>query len=234
MAQKPIAFFDIDGTFIRSALLIELTLGLVRHQIFPERVLEEIAEAKRAWVERRGTFERYILTVVDVFFRYIQGCNARDVARIGRMIAEEQRHQVYVFTRGLIETYRATHTLVAITGAVQEVVEPFLVHWGFARLYPSVLEVRDGRYTGHRTQNPSTEKSALVDRALAECDGTLVGSIGVGDTESDVGFLERVERPIAFNPNRNLVKIATERGWEMVIERKDTIVSLRDGRYDFR
>ena len=56
---------------------------------------------------------------------------------------------------------------------------------------------------------------------------SLRGSIGVGDTESDIGFLELVSKPIVFNPNVKLAEAAKKKNWTIVIERKDLIVEFR-------
>ncbi len=55
---------------------------------------------------------------------------------------------------------------------------------------------------------------------------SLEGFVGVGDTLSDMGFLERVSTPIAFNPNRALFEAALRRRWPLVVERKDVIYNL--------
>jgi phosphoserine phosphatase len=55
-------------------------------------------------------------------------------------------------------------------------------------------------------------------------------SIAVGDTSSDIPMFEMVSQPICFNPNQALFKAARERGWMIVIERKDMIYGLtKDG-----
>jgi HAD superfamily phosphoserine phosphatase-like hydrolase len=51
-------------------------------------------------------------------------------------------------------------------------------------------------------------------------------STAVGDTEGDVGVLALVGKPIAFNPNLHLAKIAKRKNWPIVVERKDAIYSL--------
>ena len=56
---------------------------------------------------------------------------------------------------------------------------------------------------------------------------TLAGSIGVGDSESDIAFLKLVERPICFNPNNKLYKYAKSHKWEVVVERKDVVYHLK-------
>jgi len=55
---------------------------------------------------------------------------------------------------------------------------------------------------------------------------TLKGSVGVGDTESDIAFLKMVEKPICFNPNQKLYQYAKRAGWKIVVERKDVIYHL--------
>ncbi|MDO8622189.1 MAG: haloacid dehalogenase-like hydrolase [bacterium] len=237
MTTKPIAVFDLDGTFVRSSLLIQLVRGLVHHGVFPTLAEQEIEEQYRAWRDRRGSYQDYLLKVVEVFYRRIRGCSAQAVEQVGILVANEQHNQVYVYTRRRIEELRASHHLVAITGSPDVVAKPFTESWGFARVYPSTLVVEGGEYNGDRfpraaiTSNISELKRGLLEQALAECDATLEGSIGFGDTESDVSVLERMETAIAFNPNLDLARAAAERGWKMVCERKNTIVHLSNGRY---
>ena len=49
----------------------------------------------------------------------------------------------------------------------------------------------------------------------------------MGDTLSDVGFLELICTPIAFNPNRSLFEVTRRRCWPIVVERKDVIYNLQ-------
>jgi phosphoserine phosphatase len=49
----------------------------------------------------------------------------------------------------------------------------------------------------------------------------------MGDTLSDVGFLEMVQTPIAFNPNRSLFEVARRSNWPIVVERKDVVYNLQ-------
>lgn len=241
---KPIALFDIDGTLIRSSLLIEVFRGFIREGVFPPLADREIAEHRLAWHERRSTraFTDYAMEVVRVFYRRICGVSMYDAETVGRMVADEQYNQVYVYTRNRIEELRRTHHCVAISGSPDIVVRPFAEAWGFARVFASDLDVdaRTGRYTGGRAfgialehkVDLSAEKRVLFERACSELGVVAAGSYGFGDTESDLGFLDCVEHPVAFNPNRELYAIAHERRWPIVIERKNVIVQLHDGRYE--
>lgn len=226
-AQKPLAFFDIDGTFVRSSLLIELCRNLVRYGIFPPLVERELAETRVAWEERRASYHPYIMAVVEVFYRYLAGCSAAHVQYIGRLTANEQCHRVYVYTRELITRLRATHTIVAISGSPEAVVRPFTEQWGFdpTNVFCSTAEIIDDRYTGRRLIKMVEDgKHRFVDACIARTPHTtLADSVGVGDTEFDIDVLERVANPIAFNPTAKLARIAHRHGWRIVVERKDAI-----------
>ncbi len=52
------------------------------------------------------------------------------------------------------------------------------------------------------------------------------GSYGIGDTESDAGFLGLVEKPIAFNPDAELKSIAEVKNWSIKVERKDVVYDI--------
>lgn len=69
-------------------------------------------------------------------------------------------------------------------------------------------------------------KANIVRRAVEKENLTLRGSIGVGDTEGDIPFLEMVEKPICFNPNEKLYRYARLMKWTVVIERKDVIYKI--------
>ncbi len=69
-------------------------------------------------------------------------------------------------------------------------------------------------------------KDKVLKRALGMGGLTLSGSIGVGDTESDIPFLKMVKTAICFNPNEKLYNYAKRRGWKIVVERKDVVYEL--------
>ena len=98
----------------------------------------------------------------------------------------------------------------------------------FNRAYGWVLETdAQGRYTGKMKYTYSiSDKKFLVKHAVEKYDLTLKDSIGVGDSESDISMLDLVDRPIAFNPSSGLYKVAKQKGWEIVVERKDVIYRI--------
>ncbi|MDP1719050.1 MAG: HAD-IB family hydrolase, partial [bacterium] len=67
------------------------------------------------------------------------------------------------------------------------------------------------------------DKAKILQRAVEKNGLTLKGSIGVGDTASDIAFLSLVDKPICFNPNKKLYDHAKKKKWIIAVERKDVI-----------
>jgi len=70
------------------------------------------------------------------------------------------------------------------------------------------------------------QKHRLLDELLKKYDVTFEGSIAVGDSEGDISMLEKVARPIAFNPSQKLFDEALAQSWPIVIERKNVMYNL--------
>jgi phosphoserine phosphatase len=123
---------------------------------------------------------------------------------------------------------QAGYQLIAISGSPQEILDLFLKPLRFDRSWGTVLaQDAEGCYTGEVLQDPFKNKRQVLEEFLGDKDAGLEDSVGMGDTLSDVGFLELVHTPIAFNPNRSLFEVARRRGWPIVVERKDVIYNLQ-------
>jgi HAD superfamily hydrolase (TIGR01490 family) len=233
-ARKPLAVFDVDGTLFRRGLLPALTRRLVDEGVFSEKVREELSRDYYAWVERRGSYENYDNLVVELFQRELKGVAVEELRRCARIEVEAHGRRLHLYTRDLAKRLReAGYYLLAISGSPEEILDIFLKPLGFDRAFGTVLaQDAQNRYTGEVLSNPFKDKQRALEEFLAETRIDLEESIGVGDTLSDVGFLERVETPIAFNPNHALFEVASRRRWPIVVERKDVIynlsVSLKD------
>lgn len=227
-----LAIFDIDGTIFRSSLLIELVNEFVREKIFPKKVLAEIAQDYNAWVNRRGSYDSYIMKVVDIYAKNIGGKRKSDVEKATRRVIHEQRDHMYRFTRDLIAQTRSQgYYLVAVSGSPHEIVSIFVKSLKFDAAFGTLYAIKNGRYTGEIELDNSVKDKSKVIRLFLEdygLEADLERSLAVGDTEGDIPTLSLVGQPIAFNPNRGLLKIAKEKKWRIVVERKDAIYDLKD------
>jgi len=228
--MKPIAVFDIDGTIFRSSLLIELHWKLVRRGLIPRASIKKLDDAYWAWVKRQGNYDDYLDEVVVNFIEHIKGKGEREVREAAARVLEVQSKIVYRYTRDFIQELRGTHTLLAISGSPSIVVEEFAKEWGFEHFIGTVYGIENKEYTGEVLSTPVHDKKQALQDLVREHGLTFENSIAVGDTESDVGMFELVSEPICFNPTAGLYKIASERGWFIVVERKDQIYKFQKGK----
>lgn len=225
-----LAIFDIDGTIFRSSLLIELVHEFVAEAIFPKKVLAEIENDYLAWVDRKGSYENYILKVVQVYASNIQGVKEVDVTRAARKVIGEQKNRMYRFTRDLIKDCRKNdYYLVAVSGSPHEIVTTFVKTMNFDAAFGTLYETKNGVYTGRiALDNTVRDKAKVIKLFLEDYNlaANLKKSLAVGDTEGDIPTLSLVGEPIAFNPNQGLLREAKKQKWRVVVERKDVIYSL--------
>ncbi len=226
-----LAIFDIDGTIFRSSLVLELVRELVAMNIFPKVAGLEFEKDYQRWLDRKGSYETYIMRVVDVEMRYLNGKTVVDLQKAVKHVLDAQKDRVYRFTRDLItKLKRQGYYMMTISGSPQDIVRPFAQYLGFQTSFGVVLAQERGHYLGHLEKSDSIRnKDVVLQRYLSETSlhVNLADSVAVGDTEGDISIMEMVGRPIAFNPNRRLLEHARRRGWRIVVERKDAIYDLK-------
>ncbi len=227
--KKKGAIFDIDGTIFRKNLHFELINELAWLKIFPSHVRKTLVDIYSKWLTHAGSYEDYRIALIDLYARYVRGCSPEDVGRAAESVVPFRVRQTYIFAEKLIRRLREDgYMLFAISGSPKEIVEAYnrdYLH--FDHVIGSEYEIGgDGRYTGFASYEPSRDKSVAAKALFEKFNLDFSDSYGIGDTESDAKFLELVEYPIAFNPNEVLKEIAEERGWKIVIEKKDVIYEI--------
>jgi hypothetical protein len=86
---------------------------------------------------------------------------------------------------------------------------------------------RDGNaLTGQITRFVPYSKGRIITGYAKEHGFDLADAIAIGDSGGDTAILEVVGHPIAFNPNEELLAIATANRWPVVIERKNISYEL--------
>ena len=226
---KKIAIFDIDGTIFRSSLLVELVNAFIKRGIFPPNTARGYEKHKTQWLDRKGGYDEYVMSVVSAFRKNLKGVSYNEFRAVARDVVAAHKNRVYRYTRDLVRDLKMkNYWLVAISHSPLAIVGPFARSIGFNKAYGILYEL-DGKkvFTGGVLyEDIIYDKEKIVRRILEKEPVTLCASVGVGDTESDVPFLKLVARPICFNPNQKLLAAAKKNKWEVVVERKDVIYRL--------
>lgn len=229
MKKTKIAIFDIDGTIFRKNLHFELINELSWMGVFPKEVRTKLTDIYSSWLEHTGTYEDYKRALVDMYAEYIPGVNVEEVNKAAKVVIPFHAARTYVFSEDLIKKLRAeNYFLMVISGSPIEIVEEYNRHYlHFDQVYGSVYEKDEsGNYTGKAEYEPVRFKGKLVKEFIEDNGFSMEDSYGIGDTESDASFLQYVDNPIAFNPNKNLKAIAEAEGWRIIVEKKDVIYEI--------
>jgi HAD superfamily hydrolase (TIGR01490 family) len=227
--MKKVAIFDIDGTIFRSSLVIELTDAFIKEGVFSSKIKKLYAISYKNWLDRKGPYEEYINAVVKAFRKNIKGVEYKEFSRIAKEVVDLQKNRTYRYSRDLIEKLKKkNYYLLAISHSPKKIVEEFCKKLGFNKVYGQIYEIDiKKRFTGKVLYlDLIIDKAKVLKRAVEKEKLTLKGSVGVGDTESDIAFLKMVEKPICFNPNKKLYLYAKRAGWKIIVERKDVVYCL--------
>ncbi len=227
--KQKVAVFDVDGTIFRSSLLIQLVGRLVEDGVFPKEARNVYERDYEKWLNREGGYQEYIGAVVEAFNKYLKGVHYSALADAAEEVVEGQWKRVYRYTRDLLkELKKKDYYLLAVSHSPKTVLDKFCPRMGFDKAYGIIYEIGPQElFTGKMLEEHLIlNKAAILKRAVEKENLTLERSIGVGDTESDIPFLEMVAQPICFNPNMNLYRYAKRLKWKVVVERKDVVYEL--------
>jgi HAD superfamily hydrolase (TIGR01490 family) len=225
--KKKLAVFDIDGTIFRKNLAFELLNELSWMKVFPKGVRNELIGLYGNWLDNEGTYDAYRIKLVELYEKNIQGKNQEEIIAAAKRVARFNAKRIYIYAKRLMDKMRSDHIMLVISGSPVEIVKEYAELLNFDAYFGSVYEIDKNKiYTGKTIFEPTHDKSAVVKQFVAENDISMVGSFGIGDTQSDAPFLDLVDFPIAFNPDLNLRKIAEQKKWKIMVEKKDVIYEI--------
>lgn len=226
---RPFAVFDIDGTLIRWQLYHAIADNLAKKQIINPEKYRTVLKARENWKSRLSlnSFSDYEQSMIKLINQALPGVDYAVFQQICTDIVNCYQDQVYTYTRDLIiNLKKQTYLVFAISGSPLEAVSLVASHYGFDDYGASSYEVKDNKLTGRETLVYGKAKVECLKRLITVHGATIKGSIAVGDTLGDLGILGLAEKAIAFNPSKELYDHAHQKGWDIVIERKNVVYRL--------
>ena len=233
---RPFAVFDIDGTIIRWQLYHAIADELVKQGHLDAKQYQKVREARLTWKQREHetSYQDYEHALIRFFEVAVRDVSVETVKQACGIVLDRYKDQVYTYTRDLIAELKAKdYLLFAISASQDMIVQLLAMYYGFDDSGGSVYEIKDDKFTGKSEVLKSERKPEFLKQLVAKHGASWQGSIAVGDSEGDIPMLSVVERPIAFNPTRDLFEHARGQGWRVVVERKSMIYELEphDGGY---
>ena len=212
------AFFDLDKTIIAKSSLLAFGRPLYREGLLSRGAIVKSAYAQAVFM-LLGADEQKMEKLRAAMATMTRGWNRDHVASIVReTLTDIIEPIIYAEALELIDDHHAAgRDVVIVSSSPAEVVEPLAEFLGADRAIATRPEVdSEGNYTGELelyVYGPSKAR-AVEDLALSE-GIDLDGSYAYSDSITDVPMLECVGHPVAVNADRELARIARERGWDL-------------------
>jgi HAD superfamily hydrolase (TIGR01490 family) len=176
--------------------------------------------------ENQRFYEQYLAGCLDIreFLRF----QLQPLATHTRHQLEQWREQflsdkidpiLLPKARALLEKHRQQgDELLIITATNRFITGPIADRYAVSHLLATEPEMRGGEYTGGVNGTPCFQdgKVECLQRWLDERGQTLAGSWFYSDSHNDLPLLERVEHPVAVDPDDKLEALAQERGWPVI------------------
>jgi HAD superfamily hydrolase (TIGR01490 family) len=213
------AFFDLDRTFIRRSSALALAGAFRRRGIITRRQLVK-AVFWQVLFGARGASANTVRNATQNGVRLLAGRRPAEIAELAHGAVDTVlRPLVYADALQLARGHQARgEPVYLVTTSLQEIVDPLAVALELDGAIGSLGEIGpDGAFTGGVLRGCHGPAKAEAVRELAETRRIdLAASSAYSDGHSDLPLLEAVGHPHAVNPDRDLRRIAHERGWPVL------------------
>jgi HAD superfamily hydrolase (TIGR01490 family) len=217
-----LAIFDLDNTLLGGDSDYLWGMFLAERGIVDEEEFER---------ENERFYREYKAGILDIreFLRFslrpLRDNPSTDLEGLRRDFLREKIEPIILpLARALIERHRdAGDELLIVTATNEFVTAPIADQLGIPNLIATTPARLNGRFTGDVAGTPSF-REGKVERLLdwlRETGGSLAESTFYSDSHNDIPLLERVDRPVAVDPDEHLRRHACENGWP--------VISLRSG-----
>ena len=231
------AFFDIDGTIYRNALLIEHFKKMIKYELFKDiQYRLKVEEAYQLWDTRKGDYDDYLLDLAQLYVVAIKGLSLKYNDFISDQVLLLKGNRVYTYTREMIEWHKKEgHKVFFISGSPSFLVSRMAKKMGVDDFCGSIYEIDEETQTfSGKITKPmwdSVHKQEAIENFIKKYDIDLSKSYAYGDTNGDYSMLSLVGNPRAINPSKELIqKIKNDEDLKLkiqiIIERKNVIYKL--------
>jgi HAD superfamily hydrolase (TIGR01490 family) len=223
------AFFDLDKTVIARASMVAFSGPLHRAGLLSRRMLLRAAWGQLVYAQF-GASPAKLAKMRDSVLRLTRGWDEAEISAIVReTLVDVVEPIVFDEALDLIREHRAAGRKVFIVSASpEEIVAPLAQFLGVDEALATRAELdADGHYTGRTERYCYGPEKVVAMEAAARRDGIdLSASYAYSDSATDLPMLEAVGHPVAVNPDRELLRAALARNWE--VRRFSRRVPLRE------
>lgn len=228
------AFFDLDKTIVARSSPLALGRSFFREGLISRSWLIKSVYAQLLF-HLMGADENKMERMQEAAAKMTEGWEVEKVRQVVEEVLEEVISPlIYAEALELIHDHRAVGRLICIvSSSPAEIVEPLAGLLGVDRYIASKPRIEEGKYTGELDFYAYGPHKVEAIKELADEHGTdLKHCFAYSDSVTDLPMLEAVGNPVVVNPDKELRKLAEDRGWG--IEEFRNPVTLRDKFPDLR
>ena len=217
---RPAAFFDLDKTIIAKSSALAFSRPFYAGGLINRRHVLRSTYAQFVFL-MSGADHDQMEKMREFLSKMVTGWPVETV----REIVADTLHNivdplVYDEAVSLIEEHHlAGRDVIIVSASGAEMVEPIGELLGVDAVIASQLSIdEEGRYTGEIDFYAYAENKAAAIGQLAERRGyDLSRSYAYSDSITDVHMLEIVGHPHVVNPDKELRRVARDRGWPVLV-----------------
>lgn len=206
---RQVALFDLDKTVFNDHSFFPLTKYMVDEGILPEVVWSEVVTELGKYKQKTQTYSVTANNLLGIFGNGLKGKKYEDVLGKTKQFFELNRNNFYPYFEKVLPRLLQTHEVYLVTTNSQMVAEVVVGMFGLSGYLSTQFEVVDRVFTGKITSTLADGKH-VVEEVIGN---NLEGSLGFGDSENDIGMLERVKHPVCINPSDELLEVAKQKRW---------------------
>lgn len=217
--MKQAAFFDLDKTVIAKSSTLAFGKPFYKAGLFGTRTLMKIGLAQLFYVIF-GADEDSLEKARDQMLQLTSGWHRSEIEQLVEETLEEVAAPlVYAEALFLIDEHKRNGRSVYIVSASPEqVVRPVARYVGVPNIIASKVKTDEAGFF-----LPELERYAMgqgkvdaLNELVEKEDIDLEGSYAYSDSVTDLPMMEMVGNPVAVNPEKELRKVAEERGWPIL------------------
>jgi len=216
---RPAAFFDLDKTIIAKSSALAFSRSFYSGGLLDRRSALRSTYTQLTFLFGRADHDQ-MERMREFLSRMVTGWQVDTVSAI----VADTLHSIVdplVFDEAvtLIEEHQqAGRDVIIVSASGAEIVEPIGELLGVDDVIASRLAVQGGRYTGEIEFYAYAANKAEAMRTLAGRRGyDLTRSHAYSDSMTDLPMLEAVGHPHVVNPDRELRRLARDRGWPVLV-----------------
>ena len=212
-----LAIFDLDNTLIN---------GDSDHRWGEFLCAEGLVDPKSFGHENDRFYQDYQAGKLDIqaylqfALRPLAGRTVGEVAELQqRFIRDYVEPMLLPAAFSLMDKHREQgDKLVIITASNTVITKPIAQRLGVSTLMGCDVEIKEGKFTGASVGIPSFRegKVARLTEWMSTNNYSLDGAWFYSDSHNDVPLLERVDNPVATDPDPQLAELARQRSWPII------------------